>query len=255
MATKYQLTNVVIGTPGSFSINGDHTNVFKIASTGQPATTFEVKDTSGLNGTYAVFAAGYNLGTNKTEIMVNGVVPSGTIDAGYITNCSVYRLSTPENDEVIIVDVKEEDTTTSLNFVGRSSAGWGETIQQNILSLLCNFSSPTSPVNPVKGQLWFDESSTTLKIWINSWEVLNQSASNPTQIGSHTHNQAVSSDTWVVNHGLNSTNLVFTTLVDTGGGVLKPIMPSDVNFVTNNQLEIIFSVPKTGKVSIIRAVS
>ncbi len=255
MAAKYQLSNVILGSPGTFIINGDQTTVFKPSASGQPATSFEVKNTSGLNGQYSVFASGYNAGTNKTEIMVNGTIPSGTIDSGFITNSSVYRLTTPEEDEVIIVDVKEEDVTTSLNFVGRSSAGWGETVQQNLLSMLCHFSSPTPPSNPVRGQLWFDETSNMLKIWITNWETVNQVASDPSQLGSFVFNQVTPSAIWSINHDLSSTNLVFTVIVDNGAGVLKPIMPSDVTFTDANNMEIVFSSPKIGKISIIRAAS
>lgn len=249
MAHKYPI--VQFNAPTSFIIAGDQTDVFKSASSGV-ATSFEVFDTIGLNGKFAVFASAYDAFNDQTTVMISGTTLAGSPGIGYITNSSVYKLTTPEEDEIIIVDAKEFDTTTSLEFVGRSSAGWGETIQQNILNLLCNFSSPTPPNNPVNGQLWFDENSDTLKIWVGTWQILNQSPSNASQIGSYTFVQSVPNDTWNIVHNLNSTNLVYNVYVDIAG-TLTPIMPSSATFINDDTLRITFSSPRTGKIAIIRA--
>lgn len=248
MARKYQI--VQFSAPSTFIVSGDQSDVFKSAGAGV-ATAFEVFGTSGLNGSYSVFSSLYNALNDETSVMVSAAL-AGTPNGGYITNSSVYKLTTPEEDEIIIVDAKEFDVTTSLEFVGRSSAGWGETIQQNILSILCNFSSPTPPNNPVNGQLWFDESSDTLKVWVGSWQVLNQSPSNSSQIGSFTFIQPTPDTTWNIVHNLNSTNLVYNIYVDVAG-TLTPIMPSTVTFVNDNTLQITFSAPRSGKIAIIRA--
>tara|TARA_B110000503_G_C7143792_1_gene412044 strand:+ start:1034 stop:2299 length:1266 start_codon:yes stop_codon:yes gene_type:complete len=54
---------------------------------------------------------------------------------------------------------------TDLSFVGKGYAGYGETIAENFLHLLENFSNITAPASPIKGQLWFDETSGKLKIY------------------------------------------------------------------------------------------
>jgi len=62
---------------------------------------------------------------------------------------------------------------TSLTFVGRNYAGYGSIIANDFLHLLENFANSTAPNNPVQGQLWYDTSVSTLKvydgtIWNNS---------------------------------------------------------------------------------------
>lgn len=64
------------------------------------------------------------------------------------------------------------DTTlnnqTSLNLPGRNYAGYGQPVDQGLLSLLENFASSTSPANPIPGQTWFDTTNRYLKLNISS---------------------------------------------------------------------------------------
>lgn len=46
--------------------------------------------------------------------------------------------------------------STSLSLHGTGSEVWGQSVNQALLQLLENFSSPNEPENPVEGQLWFD---------------------------------------------------------------------------------------------------
>ena len=57
------------------------------------------------------------------------------------------------------------NTQTDLSFVGKGYAGYGEVIAENFLNLLENFSNTTAPTKPIKGQLWYDESSNRLKVY------------------------------------------------------------------------------------------
>lgn len=58
-------------------------------------------------------------------------------------------------------------TTTSLSLTGKGSANWGEPLQENLLHVLENFCSTSSPANPTEGQLWYDAtgSNKALKIY------------------------------------------------------------------------------------------
>jgi len=53
-----------------------------------------------------------------------------------------------------------EDSTinreTTLGFPGRNSTAYGATIAENFLHLLESFASNNPPINPVEGQLWYD---------------------------------------------------------------------------------------------------
>ena len=62
-------------------------------------------------------------------------------------------------------------TDTTLTFPGRNVTGYGQIIAENFLHLLENFASPTEPVNPVEGQLWYESETGTLMIFDNtSWK-------------------------------------------------------------------------------------
>jgi len=60
------------------------------------------------------------------------------------------------------------NTQTDIPFVGKGYAGYGEVIAENFLHLLENFSNTTAPGKPIKGQLWFDESTGRLKVYNGS---------------------------------------------------------------------------------------
>lgn len=59
---------------------------------------------------------------------------------------------------VIVATVQDAglDNTTSLTFIGRNYAGYGEIQNENFVKLLENFANTTAPSKPIEGQLWFD---------------------------------------------------------------------------------------------------
>ena len=62
------------------------------------------------------------------------------------------------------------NTQTDLSFVGKGYAGYGETIAENFLHLLENFSNSSAPSKPITGQLWYDESANKLKVYDGSFK-------------------------------------------------------------------------------------
>ena len=60
------------------------------------------------------------------------------------------------------------NTQTDLSFVGKGYAGYGEVIAENFLHLLENFSNTTAPSKSIKGQLWYDETSSKIKVYTGS---------------------------------------------------------------------------------------
>jgi len=60
------------------------------------------------------------------------------------------------------------NTQTDVPFVGKGYAGYGEVIAENFLHLLENFSNTAAPGKPIKGQLWYDESSAKIKVYTGS---------------------------------------------------------------------------------------
>ena len=62
------------------------------------------------------------------------------------------------NNTPLTVEDNTVDESTSLIFPGRNTTGYGQIVAENFLHLLENFANSTAPVNPIKGQLWYDSS-------------------------------------------------------------------------------------------------
>jgi microcystin-dependent protein len=78
------------------------------------------------------------------------------------------------------------NTDTSLVFPGRNVTGYGQTIAENFLHLLENFSSSTPPINPTRGQVWFnsDPQVSSLQIWDgSSWKAASGVQKSPVRPG------------------------------------------------------------------------
>ena len=57
------------------------------------------------------------------------------------------------------------NTQTDLSFIGKGYAGYGESIAENFLHLLENFSNTSAPSKPVEGQLWWDSTNAKLQVY------------------------------------------------------------------------------------------
>ena len=55
-------------------------------------------------------------------------------------------------------------TSTSLGLPGRNYAGYGQYLDTNYVHILENFADGNVPQNPIRGQLWFDTNTSTLKV-------------------------------------------------------------------------------------------
>jgi microcystin-dependent protein len=60
------------------------------------------------------------------------------------------------NNVPLIVEDNQVNEETSLNFPGRNTTAYGQIIGENFLKLLENFSNGEPPINPIQGQLWYD---------------------------------------------------------------------------------------------------
>jgi len=60
------------------------------------------------------------------------------------------------------------NSQTDLSFIGKGYAGYGESIAENFLHLLENFSNTTAPTKPISGQLWYDSTNNRLKVYSGS---------------------------------------------------------------------------------------
>jgi hypothetical protein len=55
-------------------------------------------------------------------------------------------------------------TSTSLGLPGRNYAGYGQTLNQNLVKLVEHFANDSPPPNPLKGQLWYNTNNNTLNV-------------------------------------------------------------------------------------------
>jgi len=72
----------------------------------------------------------------------------------------------------ILPDNKIDDTTSSLSLVGRNLDSYGQSINNNFVKLMANFASQVGspPLNPIVGQLWYNTTSRSLRIYtVSGW--------------------------------------------------------------------------------------
>lgn len=66
---------------------------------------------------------------------------------------------------------------------------------------------------------------------------------------SHTHFQTTSSAEWLISHNLNR-KVICDVYVDENSTLVK-IIPSTVEYVSENQIKVIFTNPRTGRVKVV----
>jgi len=222
------------------------------------ATQFEVGGNASYAGRYTVFTqasvaglASADLVGAQTIIRVNEAVPAplspGHSTSGYITNVSTYYIVRQAGAAPVIVPPGVTIDADNLEYVGRNFSGWGEIFNQNYAELVQNFASSTAPTAASTGMLWFDTTVGLLKIYNGTWQTINAAAFAP--VNSFRHTQGAAAATWTINHALGTTApfiVHHTFYVDTGGGVIKPIIPSDVTYVSANTVTVTFTAPYSG---------
>jgi hypothetical protein len=131
------------------------------------------------------------------------------------------------------------NTTSSMVLVGKNYAGYGEFLDENFIHLLENSSNSTAPTAPLTGQLWWDTSSSLLKVYNGSmFKVISAATASATAPASN-----VAGDLWY-----DSTNSLLK--VYTGAGWLTvgpssvngtgatPVVVSDTNQVSHNIIQL-----------------
>jgi hypothetical protein len=57
------------------------------------------------------------------------------------------------------------NTSSSMTLVGKNYSGYGQFINDNIIRLLQNGANTTAPGAPLQGQLWYDQTTNTMKVY------------------------------------------------------------------------------------------
>ena len=75
-----------------------------------------------------------------------------------------------KTDGTIIAQVEDGvlNNDTSMQLIGRNYQSYGEPFNENLVKLLENSASTTSPTTPIRGELWYDVTSLQLKVYDGS---------------------------------------------------------------------------------------
>ena len=77
-----------------------------------------------------------------------------------------YQINKTDGTIVTTVADGQIDTqSTDITLIGKNYSGFGESLNENFVKLLENFSSTAEPENPIAGQVWFDSSESKLKVY------------------------------------------------------------------------------------------
>jgi len=124
------------------------------------------------------------------------------------------------NIVAVVPDGTINTTATSINLVGRGVTPYGLPENENYVFLLENFASPTAPLAPILGQLWYNNSSDEISAYntANAWSALASQTYVQAQKASPAFTGVPTAPT--ADYGTNSTQLATTAFVQ--GEKLSP---------------------------------
>jgi hypothetical protein len=64
-----------------------------------------------------------------------------------------------------VADGQIDKLSSDIILIGKNYSGFGESLNENFIKLLENFSNTSRPDRPIKGQLWFDSGELKLKVY------------------------------------------------------------------------------------------
>jgi len=64
-----------------------------------------------------------------------------------------------------VADGQIDNFSSDLTLIGKNYSGFGESLNENFVKLLENFSNTSQPPKPVRGQIWFDTGDLKLKVY------------------------------------------------------------------------------------------
>jgi len=79
-----------------------------------------------------------------------------------------YIVNKTDGNIAAVVEDGTINTETSLKIVGTGYLSYGETIAEDLVALLENFSSSNPPGNPIKGQLWYNKTDGQIQVYNGS---------------------------------------------------------------------------------------
>jgi hypothetical protein len=103
-------------------------------------------------------------------------------------------------------------SSTSLGLPGRNYAGYGQTLDTNVVRMVENFANDSVPANPLRGQLWYNTTDSSLRVCpadgtltASSWMILSSTNNaGDTTLGNLTVTGNVITDNLSVTNALDS---------------------------------------------------
>ena len=144
------------------------------------------------------------------------------------------------NIVAVVPDGTINTTATSVNLVGRGVTPYGLPENENYVFLLENFASPTAPLAPILGQLWYNSSSDIISAYntANAWSALATQTYVQDQKASPAFTGVPTAPT--ADYGTNTTQLATTAFVQgekaspTFTGI--PIAPTAASTTSTTQI-------------------
>ena len=79
-----------------------------------------------------------------------------------------YEINNTRGTALTTITDGTVDNTTSLQLFGKSYSGFGEGLNENLVKLLENSANSAAPSAPLEGELWFDTSTSQIKVYDGS---------------------------------------------------------------------------------------
>ena len=79
-----------------------------------------------------------------------------------------YTINKTDGTIVATITDGTVNTSTSLTLFGKSYSGFGEALNENLVKLLENQASTSTPTAPLTGEIWFDTNTSQLKVYDGS---------------------------------------------------------------------------------------
>ncbi len=79
-----------------------------------------------------------------------------------------YTINKTDGTIVATITDGTINNSTSLTLFGKSYSGFGEALNENLVKLLENQASTSTPTAPLTGELWFDTNTAQLKVYDGS---------------------------------------------------------------------------------------
>jgi hypothetical protein len=79
-----------------------------------------------------------------------------------------YTINKTDGTIVATITDGTINTSTSLTLFGKSYSGFGEALNENLVKLLENQASTSTPTAPLTGEIWFDTNTSQLKVYDGS---------------------------------------------------------------------------------------